>query len=301
MGLRVLSVSGRPSLLGDVASKRAPPGVLFIVVLRHLLISDWLILAASLNPRVLIAMTAYNEADRISNFILELNVELKGIELSFFVVDDASSDSTFDSLITLSSTGINLSVQQNLVNLGHGPSTIIALAFAVNQHPDCILLIDGDGHFDCLDVRKILTYFLENNYDIVEGVRMHRADPLFRKIVSNITKLLVASKSGTWPADANTPLRLYTSAAAKLMLAYIPKNSLIPNLHVSSLTRTLPISFQEFQIKPFTRSTNLEQSDVSKHQSGSTWGQNNNILPNQKFIKFCVNASFEWLKAYRTD
>ncbi len=246
-------------------------------------------------------MTAYNEAGRIDNFIQELNMELKGVELSFFVVDDASNDSTFESLKALSSTGINLSVHQNLVNLGHGPSTITALDFAVNECPDCILMIDGDGHFDCLDVRNILTYFLENDYCIVEGVRMYRADPFFRKIVSSITRLLVASKSGKWPADANTPLRLYTTTAAKLLLTHIPKNSLIPNLHVSSLTRTLPITFQEFKIKPFTRSTTVEQSDLSKHQIGSTWGQNNNILPNKKFIKFCVNASFEWIKAYKTE
>ena len=71
-------------------------------------------------------MPAYNEAGRIENFIQELTKKIKGVDLSFIVVDDASSDSTYKSLIDLSTTGINLTVLQNLVNEGHGPSTIKA-------------------------------------------------------------------------------------------------------------------------------------------------------------------------------
>lgn len=246
-------------------------------------------------------MPAYNEAGRIENFIQELNQEIKGVELSFIVVDDASSDSTYESLIVLSSKDINLTVEQNLVNQGHGPSTIKALTLAVNQKPDCILMIDGDGHFDCIEVSNILTFFLENTYEIVEGVRIHRADPAFRRIVSSIARWLVARKSGVRPGDANTPLRLYKTETAKLLLTYIPRNSLIPNLHISSLTRTLPLKFKEFQIKPYIRTATVELTNPPMQQIGTSWGPSISVLPNSKFIKFCIKSTLEWLKTDGTE
>ena len=257
-------------------------------------------MVASLTPKVLIAMPAYNEAGRIENFIQELSQEIKGVELSFIVVDDASSDSTYESLVVLSTQDINIAVEQNLVNQGHGPSTIKALTLAVNQKPDCILMIDGDGHFDCTEVSNILTFFLENSYDIVEGVRIHRNDPFFRRIVSSITRWLVARESGVQPGDANTPLRLYKTETAKLLLTHIPRNSLIPNLHISSLTRTLPLKFREFQVKPYIRPSTVAIANPTMQQIGTSWGPSINVLPNSKFIKFCVKSTFEWLEISRT-
>ena len=237
-------------------------------------------------------MPAYNEAGRIENFIQELNQEIKGVELSFIVVDDASSDSTYESLVVLSSTDINLTEEKNLVNQGHGPSTIKALTLAANQEPDCILMIDGDGHFDCIEVSNILNFFLVNTYEIVEGVRIYRTDPLFRRIVSSITRWLVARKSGVRPSDANTPLRLYKTETAKLLLTYIPRKSLIPNLHISSLTRTLPLKFKEFQVKPYIRPSTVAIANPPMQQIGTSWGPSINVLPNSKFIKFCIKSTF---------
>jgi hypothetical protein len=157
-------------------------------------------------------------------------------------------------------------------------------------------MIDGDGHFDCIEVNNILNYFLMNTYEIVEGVRIHRTDPLFRRIVSSITRWLVARKSGVRPSDANTPLRLYKTETAKLLLTYIPRKSLIPNLHISSLTRSLPLKYKEFQIKPYIRLARVELTNSPMQQIGTSWGPGINFLPNSKFIKFCIRSTFEWLK-----
>jgi glycosyltransferase involved in cell wall biosynthesis len=236
-------------------------------------------------------MPAFNEAGRIESFIRDLNLEIKGVDLSFIVVDDASSDSTLQSLEALTASGINLAVHQNLANQGHGPSTLTALTLAVKENPDCILMVDGDGHFECQQVYKILSFFLENNFGVVEGFRSHRNDPLFRKVVSLLTRWLVAFKSGKRPRDANTPLRLYTSDAAKLMLTHVPRNSLIPNLHISQLTRTLPLQFNEFEVKPIIRFAQIENVKLSNGLIGTSWGPSIRFLPNLKFIKLTVSKS----------
>ena len=254
-------------------------------------------MVTSINPKVLIAMPAFNEAGRIEGFIQDLNLEIKGVDLSFIVVDDASNDSTCQSLKALSASGINLTVHQNLVNQGHGPSTLTALTLAAQEDPDCILMVDGDGHFECQQMHKILIFFLENSFDVVEGFRSNRNDPLFRKIVSSITRWLVAIKSGKRPRDANTPLRLYTTAAAKLMLAHIPGNSLIPNLHISQLTRTLPVRYKEFEVRPVIRLTGIAKVNPPNRLIGTSWGPDIGFLPNSKFIKFCIKSTSEWFKA----
>lgn len=245
-------------------------------------------------------MPAYNEAGRIESFIRELNEVITDVQLTFIVVDDASTDSTYQSLLTLANTDINLEVHQNFSNRGHGPSTLRALSLAAEKRPDCILMIDGDGHFDAHEVNKVLTYFLANNFEVVEGVRVHRQDPLFRKIVSLATRFLIARRSRTWPIDANTPLRIYNLETARAILNLIPLNSLVPNLHISTLTRTKPFNFAEIRIKPFVRSSITPESTPQKSQTGTSWGKSIKNLPSYKFMKFCVRASVELKKANKT-
>lgn len=257
-------------------------------------------LVSALNPKIIVGMPAYNEAGRIENFIRELNEVITEVQLTFLVVDDASTDSTYQSLLSLSNTDINLEVHQNLSNRGHGPSTLRALSLAAKNGPDCILMIDGDGHFDAHEVNRVLTYFLANSFEVVEGVRVHRQDPLFRKIVSLATRFLVARRSRKWPIDANTPLRIYNLETARAILDLIPHNSLVPNLHISTVTRTKPFKFAELQINPFVRISSNPESTPQKSQTGTTWRQSIKNLPSYKFMKFCMLASTEWVKANKT-
>jgi hypothetical protein len=124
---------------------------------------------------------------------------------------------------------------------------------------------------------------------VVEGVRVKRLEPWFRKPVSIATRLLVFVKTGNWPQDANTPFRAYSRSALVEILEHVPEGSAVPNLHVSVASRNLP----EVKILPLHVVSLARRGRTS---TGSTWGRASALFPNRRFIRFCMQAAREWLR-----
>jgi len=79
---------------------------------------------------VCVVMPAYNEQDGIASFLEELSGALAGYSASFIVVNDCSKDATGEAVESLASTGFPVTLVDNTVNSGHGPSTMNALRAA---------------------------------------------------------------------------------------------------------------------------------------------------------------------------
>jgi glycosyltransferase involved in cell wall biosynthesis len=236
--------------------------------------------------KIAVVMPAWNESEGICGFIEELNAALSEWEVVFIVVDDCSTDDTAAKVCSLASLNISVSLYTNPKNSGHGPSTITALQQGLATGAAVIISIDGDGQFLGEDVSRIVEILMRQGIDVVEGVRTHREDPLYRRVVSLTTRLLVASKTRTMPQDANTPLRAYRSAVLASILDVVPERASTPNLIVSVICRTWSLSLVEVQVKSIPR----RGSDPE----GSTWGKAHKSLPTKRFLTFCVGAIGEW-------
>jgi hypothetical protein len=173
------------------------------------------------------------------------------------------------------------------VNLGHGPSTLKALKLGLAENPKYIISIDGDGQFLGEDVRKVFSLIQEGNCSIVEGIRISRGDPFYRKLVTRLTKALVFSKSFRMPKDANTPLRAYTNESLASLLQAVNDQSLIPNLMFSAVSRRLKMTIVQTDVRSIPRRGGDE--------IGSTWGQGLKFLPTKRFLLFCLKAFKQWL------
>ena len=236
---------------------------------------------------VAIVMCAYNEAQGIAEFVSELAKTFEVHQPIFFVVDDCSTDETSSVLQELRDRHqVNVVVERNRVNLGHGPSTIRALLLGIESQSEYVISIDGDGQFVGLDVCAMYEVMLEKKADVCEGVRRFRTDFAYRKVVTKFVRFLVKMKCGESPADANTPLRIYRSQRLELLLSGIRTNSLIPNLFLSAKSRRLKFVIEEFPVLSIPRRGGSTQ--------GVTWGANKSIFPNKKFLKFCLAACKEW-------
>jgi hypothetical protein len=175
----------------------------------------------------------------------------------------------------------------NIENMGHGPSTLIGMLKASEMNYDVIVTADGDGHYQVLDLKAIANQLFSSDVDLVEGVRTLRTDPWFRKISSLITRNLVRIRSRKAVIDANTPIRAYRPTVLRKILLTIPTmNYLIPNLYISALSRKL-----DLKIDYFTVETRERQSSASL---GTTWKQKYRNVPTKKYLKFCLNATFQW-------
>lgn len=236
--------------------------------------------------KIAVVMPTYNEAEGISDFLLEMNTALDSHDVTFIVIDDCSGDGTVAAVRGLAGNNLSVEIFSNEFNLGHGPSTLKALRYGLNSGAEIVVSIDGDGQFLGEDVHKIVANLVDSEFDLVEGVRTFRNDPIYRQIVSLSTRLLVALRVGKMPLDANTPLRAYKAETLKFVLKRLPESISIPNLLISSLSRANEFSIRELEVRSIPRRGTNPQ--------GSTWGKGKASLPTKRFLKFCGNAVSEW-------
>jgi len=233
-----------------------------------------------------IVMPAWNEAGVVGEFVQELDIALTAFDPVFFVVDDHSTDGTADELRSRSALRDRLTVVTNAANLGHGPSTLRALRLGLDSHADVIVAIDGDAQFSGSDVARVVSALSSRQCDIVEGVRTERDSPLYRRFVSYSTRLLVWSRVGVRPKDANTPLRAYRPDALRQLLATVPEDSGIPNLFISAASRRLRMSIEQVPVSWIPRAEGSE--------SRATWGARHPRLPSRRFMAFCGSTALQW-------
>ena len=232
--------------------------------------------------RISVVMPAYNEESGIAEFIVEMDEHLKAWNPIFFVVDDCSKDQTVNVAQSLVEQGVEIRVVSNDMNSGHGPSTVRALRLGLSIDPELVVAIDGDGQFIGTDVAKVVAEFVALNCDIAEGVRTQRDDPVYRKLVTAITRLLVFSRTRQLPRDANTPLRVYRPSALSRILQAVGPNTMIPNLKISSISRRWKMNVNQIPVSSIPR-RGLDQSSV-------TWGNSRRQVPTRRFLKFCFRA-----------
>lgn len=238
---------------------------------------------------VTVVMPAHNEAGGIAEFLTEVQAALGDALAGFIVVDDVSSDGTRDVLATLAEDGLPITVVPNETNLGHGPSTLRALRAGL-ERGTTVVAVDGDGQFVGEDIADLVRIHDACDYDVVEGVRTERGDPLFRRLTSAATRALVARDCGERVNDANTPLRVYRPEVLRKLLDQLPQEAMTPNLMIASLTRRDGFRYKAIPVRSIPRR--------GATQLGSTWGQKRKALPTKRFIRFCADATNEW-RAFR--
>lgn len=242
---------------------------------------------------VAVVMPAFNEEEGIVEFMREILEAFAGHEARVVVVDDSSTDRTAALVEDAAQQGFPATVLRNVQNMGHGPSTLRALAAGVAAEADIIIAVDGDGQFHGSDIAQIAVALDTSGSDLVEGVRTGRNDPGYRRVVSALTRILVRSACGVAPRDANTPLRAYRRSRLIELLEMIPSDAMTPNLLTSAIARRDSWHLLEIPVSSLAR---RGSSTV-----GSTWGASMAALPSKHFVRFCWKSLKQWrrLRAVR--
>jgi len=100
------------------------------------------------------------------------------------MVDDGSTDSTFEIAKRLAKENPNLKVARNATNRGYGAA--LRTGFSSCKY-DLIVFNDGDNQFDFSEVSKFLGKI--KDADMVIGFRKKRIDHPFRHILMNLLKV----------------------------------------------------------------------------------------------------------------
>lgn len=232
------------------------------------------------NPKYVICAPCFNESEGIAQYVKEIRKHIS--DSLIIIVDDCSTDTTLEQLLILQKEVDNLIVLTNKVNVGHGMSSVRAWSEAIKFESEGILSLDGDGQIAGVELAKALDYFKQSNIDVLECVRTQRRDPWFRKLITAALRLLVLVKSGKYPKDANTPVRLYTKSILSEIVRLIPENILTPNLFISIHLRKTKTKYAHFRI--------ITRDRLGENRVGTTWNTRRSLMPSKKLLQFCAIA-----------
>lgn len=115
-----------------------------------------------LDPKVWIVIPAYNESKNISGVILNL----KEITSNIVIVDDCSTDNTFE---VVKNSGVE--VLQHMLNRGQGAALQTGTEFALSQGAEIIVHFDADGQMQVKDIDKVIEPIVKGEAEIVFGSR----------------------------------------------------------------------------------------------------------------------------------
>lgn len=134
------------------------------------------------NPRVREVsafFTCYDDAPSIGRLVTDVTVALNDLveEFEVIVVNDGSRDDSLAVLEHVRSTNPRLRIVNHDVNRGYGGALLSGFAEA---RFEWIFYTDGDGQYDPSEIRRLIEAVADDT-DVVQGFKISRSDPWFRK------------------------------------------------------------------------------------------------------------------------
>jgi glycosyltransferase involved in cell wall biosynthesis len=241
--------------------------------------------------RIAVAMPIFNESDGIAETLTSIDEAFRGsgATVTMCIQNDVSTDNTLQVLTNLATTlQLNLTVETNQRNSGHGPTTFAAYQRALSTESSIVMQLDSDGQFDATELPSLCSAIATGS-EVVVGIRSNRVDPRFRKFLTYLLRnFLRARYLGRFP-DPNSPIRAYSASVLGPLLDKLPSEPLIPNIYLAILAvrKKLDVSY----IHVSHRERRGGQSTGTMWQSANQWKKISRLL------KFC-RKSFRQLLSF---
>jgi len=157
-------------------------------------------------PGISVFLPSHNEEPNVERVVRGFLAELALIadDYEVIVVNDGSLDKTGAIADRLANEDSHVKVVHHQMNRGYGGAVISGIRAATQPY---VMLADGDGQFDPKEVATLAAFVPE--YDVVVGKRIHRADPLMRRINGKAWTMLVRVVLGIGISDIDCGFKLF--------------------------------------------------------------------------------------------
>jgi len=180
-----------------------------------------------MNPELSIVIPIHNEAPALPELHRELNEALTawGRSYEIIVVDDGSTDGSFETLARLQAVDSHLRVIRLRRNFGQTAAFAAGFAHARGR---LIVTSDGDLQNDPRDIPAMVNA-LERGSDIVCGWRKDRKDAfLSRRLPSAIANRLISAATGVHLHDYGCSLKVFRAEVVKPLKLYGEMHRFLP-------------------------------------------------------------------------
>jgi len=162
-----------------------------------------------------IVVPLYNEEENAVLLTRKIHESLEDYNYQIIYIDDFSADNTRKVVKKMDDDKVHL------IELKKNYGQSLALAAGLDYaEGDYIITMDGDLQNDPSDIPKMLEYAVNDDYDVVTGIRQKRKDSLVKKIPSKIANFLVRRVTKLDIKDNGCALKVFTRDIAKDLNLY---------------------------------------------------------------------------------
>jgi glycosyltransferase involved in cell wall biosynthesis len=131
-------------------------------------------------------------------------------------VDDGSRDDTLAALKAVQRIDTRIRILELTANFGQHAA--FSAGFDAVRG-DVVVTMDVDLQADPAEIPRMIAP-LRNGFDLVSGVRLHRRDPIMRRLASAVVTRLVATMTGVRLRDIGCPFNAFTADVAKSLSSF---------------------------------------------------------------------------------
>jgi dolichol-phosphate mannosyltransferase len=154
-----------------------------------------------------IIIPVLNEAESLPQLVRELNAVAasRGYDLQIIIVDDGSTDGTWETISGLAADDARILGIRLRRNFGKAAALSAGFHAADGER---IITLDGDLQDDPAEIANLLAK-LDEGFDVVSGWKRERYDPWHKVLPSRVFNWLVSHLMGVHLHDHNCGLKAY--------------------------------------------------------------------------------------------
>ena len=174
-----------------------------------------------------IVIPSYNEEESLPILIKSIHDKLKnkGIIFEIIIIDDGSSDKTWNEIKILTKKFTNIFPIKFIKN--YGKSDALDAGFK-SSRGNYVLTMDADLQDDPEEIHKLYEVITEKDFDLVSGWKKKRNDPLSKTIPSKFFNMVTRVFSGIKLNDFNCGIKIYKKEVIDSINLYGEMHRYIP-------------------------------------------------------------------------
>ena len=167
------------------------------------------------NTLLSIIIPVYNEEENVALLTGQIESALKEYTFEIIYIDDFSTDATVVAVKKMDNKNVHL------IELKRNYGQSLALAAGIDYASgEFIITMDGDMQNDPTDIPMMLQKSIDEELDLVTGIRAKRKDSFVKKIPSKIANFIIRKTTKLNIKDQGCALKVFTKETAKELNLY---------------------------------------------------------------------------------